>query len=169
MTRIESEDTVPREIQVEPVTVHIERAPGVAGGKPRIVGHRITVQDVVIWHERLGLSAVEIASEYDLALAGVYAALAYYFDHRAEIDQAIRADEAFVADLRKRTPSKLRAMNSRGVPLSVGAASRVAVDCLPLAMLATCGYEMDEQRLIDVDSAAPRLQTRAPRRHTDRS
>ena len=67
------------------------------------------MQDVVIWHERMGLSADEIATEYDLALADVYAALAYYFDHREEIDQAIRADEAFVADLRKRIPSKLRA------------------------------------------------------------
>jgi uncharacterized protein (DUF433 family) len=30
------------------VTQHIEVTPGIAGGKPRIVGHRITVQDVAI-------------------------------------------------------------------------------------------------------------------------
>jgi uncharacterized protein (DUF433 family) len=30
---------------------HIEIDPEIAGGKPRIAGHRITVQDVVIWHE----------------------------------------------------------------------------------------------------------------------
>lgn len=83
--------------------------PGVAGGKPRIAGHRITVQDIVVWHERLGLSADEIASEYGLSLADVYAALAYYYDHREEIDQAIRADEALVAELRRETPSKVRA------------------------------------------------------------
>lgn len=88
---------------------HIEITAGVAGGKPRIAGHRITVHDVVVWHERLGLSADEIASEYGLSLADVYAALAYYYDHREEIDRAIRADEAFVAELRQRTPSKLKA------------------------------------------------------------
>lgn len=86
---------------------HIESTPGVAGGKPRIAGHRITVQNIVIWHERLGLSADEIAAEYDLTLGDVYAALAYYYDHRAELDEAIRSDEAYVAELRRRIPSKL--------------------------------------------------------------
>lgn len=48
---------------------HIELTPGIAGGKPRIAGHRITGQDVVIWNERLGKSIEEIAAEYDLSLA----------------------------------------------------------------------------------------------------
>jgi uncharacterized protein (DUF433 family) len=87
---------------------HIEVTPGVAGGKPRIAGHRITVQDIVIWHERLGRSADEIATDYHLTLADVYAALAYYFDHRAEIDRTIREGEAFVQALRAHTPSKVR-------------------------------------------------------------
>ncbi len=87
---------------------HIEITPGVAGGKPRIAGHRITVQNIAVWHERLGKSADEIASEYDLTLADVYAALAYYFDHRAEIDRSIAEGEAFVEALRERIPSKVR-------------------------------------------------------------
>lgn len=86
---------------------HIETTPDVAGGKPRIAGHRITVQNVVIWHERLGLSADEIAGEYNLTLADVYAALAYYFDHRQEIDQMIQEDQSFVESLRKVQSSKL--------------------------------------------------------------
>ena len=86
---------------------HIEIAPGVAGGKPRIAGRRITVQNVVIWHERLGKSADEIASEYDLTLADVYAALAYYFDHREEIDRSIREGEAFAEALRQGEKSKV--------------------------------------------------------------
>ncbi len=86
---------------------HIEITPGIASGKPRIANRRITVQNIVIWHEWMGLSADEIASEYGLTLADVYAALAYYHDHRAEIDAAIRADEAFVAALRESTPSKV--------------------------------------------------------------
>ena len=88
---------------------HIEVTPGIAGGKPRIAGHRISVQDVVIWHERMGRSPDEIAGEYDVTLADVHAALAYYFDHRAEIDRAIEEDQAFVRALRQETPSKLRA------------------------------------------------------------
>ena len=87
---------------------HIEITPGIAGGKPRIAGHRITVQNIAVWHERLGKSADEIAAEYDLTLADVYAALAYYFDHRAEIDRSIAEGEAFAEELRRRTPSKLR-------------------------------------------------------------
>ena len=87
---------------------HIETTPGIAGGKLRIAGHRITVQDIVIWHERLGRSADAIATEYDVTLADVYAALAYYFDHRADIDRAIEESNAFVEALRQRTPSKLQ-------------------------------------------------------------
>lgn len=86
---------------------HIDITPGVAGSKPRIAGHRITVQNVVIWYERLGKSADEIATEYDLTLADIYAALAYYFDHRAELDESIREGNAFAEALRERTPSKL--------------------------------------------------------------
>jgi len=94
---------------LDTIAGHIEITPGVAGDKPRITGHRITVQDIVIWHERLGLSADEIATEYGLSLADVYAALAYYYDHREEIERAIRSDEEFIVELRKRIPSKLKA------------------------------------------------------------
>ena len=63
--------------RVAPLIVeHIEITPGVCGGKPRIVGHRITVQNVVIWHERGGHSPDEIVSRHPgLTLADVYAAL----------------------------------------------------------------------------------------------
>jgi len=87
---------------------HIEITPGIAGGKPRIAGHRITVQDIVIWHEWQGRSADEIATEHGLTLGDVHAALAYYYDHRTEIDRAIKESEEFVRALRKRTPSKVQ-------------------------------------------------------------
>jgi uncharacterized protein (DUF433 family) len=93
---------------MDTIASHIEVTPGIAGGKPRIAGHRITVQNIAIWHERLGLSADEIATEYELSLADIYAALAYYHDHREEIDRSIREDEDFIAELRRRTPSILR-------------------------------------------------------------
>ncbi|MBI5349849.1 MAG: DUF433 domain-containing protein, partial [Chloroflexi bacterium] len=38
----------------------IEITPCVCGGKPRVAGHRITVQNVAIWHERMGMSADEM-------------------------------------------------------------------------------------------------------------
>jgi len=85
----------------------IVQTPDICGGKPRIAGHRITVQNIAIWHDRLGWSADEIASEYDLELADIYAALAYYFAHREEIDQSIRERKAFVEKMRRKTPSKL--------------------------------------------------------------
>jgi len=84
----------------------IEITPGIAGGKPRISGRRITVQNIVIWHEWLGRNADEIASENGLSLADIYAALAYYYSNREEIDSSIRASEAFVEELRKQIPSK---------------------------------------------------------------
>jgi uncharacterized protein (DUF433 family) len=86
---------------------HIEVTPGVAGGKARIAGHRITVQDIVVWHERLGREVDEIASEYGLTLADIHAALAYYFDHREEIDRSMERDQGFVDALRGQVPPKL--------------------------------------------------------------
>ncbi len=84
---------------------HIEATPGIAGGKPRIKGHRISVQDIVIWHERMGRSAEEIASEYRLTLADVYAALTYYYDHQAKINKAIEEEKNFIEQMRKKHPS----------------------------------------------------------------
>lgn len=86
---------------------HIEITPGVRGGKPHIAGHRVTVQNVAIWHERMGQEPDEIATMYELTLGEVYAALAYYHDNRAEIDDAIAWDESFVAELHRQMPTKL--------------------------------------------------------------
>ena len=90
------------------VDQHIEITPGIAGGKPRVAGRRITVQNIAIWHERMGKGADEIAAEYDVTLADVYAALTYYFDHRSEMDRTIEESSAFVEALRQRSPSKLQ-------------------------------------------------------------
>lgn len=93
---------------VEPGAVEI--TPGVCGGKPRISGTRIRVQDIAIWHERMGQSADEIVSSFPhLTLAGVYGALAYYHAHRREIDEQMKQAEDFAEDLRAKYPSKLGA------------------------------------------------------------
>jgi uncharacterized protein (DUF433 family) len=89
---------------------HIEKTPGVCGGRARITGHRVRVMDVAVLHEKRGLSPEEIVHQYPgITLADVYAALAYYFDHRAEIEDEFRKDEEAVQELLARHPSKVRA------------------------------------------------------------
>lgn len=83
-----------------PEKCHIESTPGTCGGKPRIAGTRIRVQDIVFWTEE-GRSPDEIVSSFpQLTLADVYAALAYYHDNRSLIDQSIRDDDALVSGLK---------------------------------------------------------------------
>ena len=94
-------------MNVQTIDQHIESTPDIAGGKPRIAGHRITVQDIVVWHQNMGKSVDEICLEHDLGPAEVHAALAYYFDHRKEIDSSIRDSDDFIKALRKTTPSRL--------------------------------------------------------------
>ena len=88
---------------------HIEIVPGEAGPKPRIAGHRIRVQDVVIWHEKLGMSPDEIVDQHPtITLADVHAALAYYWDHREEIERAIAEEHALVEEFRRNHISPLQ-------------------------------------------------------------
>ena len=55
----------PHEQHIPPlIAEHIVLTPGTCGCKPRIAGHRIRVQDVAIWHERLGYSVDEIIAYY---------------------------------------------------------------------------------------------------------
>jgi uncharacterized protein (DUF433 family) len=77
---------------------HVVRTPGVVGGEPRIDGHRIRVRDVVAARDLGGFSPEEIvATVYpSVTLAQVYAALAYYEDHRDEIDRLREAESSFV-------------------------------------------------------------------------
>jgi len=86
---------------------HIQITPGITGGKPRIAGRRITVAQVAVWHETMGIGVDEICAEHDLSLAEAHAALAYYFDHREQIDQSIAEDQAFTAALRDAEDSVL--------------------------------------------------------------
>ena len=100
------------------ISEHIQITPDICGGKPRIAGHRIRVQDVVIWYEHLNMSPDDIVYHYpSITLADVHAALAYYYDHLEEIRQDIRASEAFASQLATQTPSilqrKLRERNVR--------------------------------------------------------
>lgn len=92
---------------IKTLELHIVATPRVLGGKPRIAGRRISVQDVVIWHNELGHSVEQIAEDYRLSLAEVYAALSFYYDNKAEIDQSIENGEKRVAEMKRKIPSKL--------------------------------------------------------------
>src|SRR5262245_744838 len=95
------------------IAEYIAIKPGYCGGKPHIDGHRIKVQHVAIWHERMGMTAEEIvASHPTISLPAVYAALAYYHSHRTEIDADIHADEEFVAKLKAQSGSDGRLTNA---------------------------------------------------------
>jgi hypothetical protein len=59
---------------------------------------------VFLLHEVAGKTADQIVLDYPhLSLADVYAALAYYFDHQAEIKRQIKEDDDFIAALRAQT------------------------------------------------------------------
>ncbi len=88
---------------------HIEITPGIRGGKPRIAGTRITVADVATLYLRMGQPLDLIAGKYQLSLASVYAAMAYYYDHQNEIEQTIQDDEAKANALQTHYPSRLQA------------------------------------------------------------
>jgi uncharacterized protein (DUF433 family) len=89
---------------------HIATTPDTCGGKPRIAGSRIRVQDVVTWHQKMGLSPDEIVSQYPiLTLAALYAALAYYHDNFDRIRQDLAESAETVEKLRQTNPSKLQA------------------------------------------------------------
>jgi uncharacterized protein (DUF433 family) len=57
-------------------------------------GTRIRVWDVHGWHNLRGQSPEQIVADFPPpSLADVHAALAYYFDHREEIQRQAKEDE----------------------------------------------------------------------------
>ncbi len=87
---------------------NIVSTPGVRGGRPRIAGRRITVDDILIMHLRLGETVDEIVAAYGLEYAQVYSALAYYHHHREAIDGRIVEDYTYVEAFTRDNPSPLQ-------------------------------------------------------------
>ncbi len=69
----------------------------VRNGRPFIVGTTITVADIAVAKVFTMMEAEEIADHYRLTLPQVYSALAFYYDHKTEIDQSIE-DRRRLAD-----------------------------------------------------------------------
>ena len=92
------------------IAPHITKSPGICGGRACIAGHRIRVQDIVVWHEKRGYSPDEIVDLFPgITLSDVYAALTYYFDHRQEIEDEFRKADETAAWARENLPSKIPA------------------------------------------------------------
>jgi len=88
--------------------IHITRTPGICGGKPCVEGSRIRVQDIYVWHELQGKKPDEIVSAFpQLTLADVYAALAYFWDHRDEVLTDMKSQDESLEEMKAQFPSKL--------------------------------------------------------------
>ena len=78
---------------------HITKDPMVCGGKACIDGTRITVKDIVCLHEE-GRAPEQMLDTFgtSLTLGQVHAALAYYYDHKEEIDASFADEEKVLAE-----------------------------------------------------------------------
>src|SRR4051794_1133489 len=90
-------------------TEHISKTPGVCGGKACIAGHRIRVLDIVAQYEGAGRSPTEIVEQFpSITLADIHAAIAYYLDHREEIEAESQQAREVADKYRAMFPSKLK-------------------------------------------------------------
>lgn len=89
---------------------HIAKTPGVCGGKACIAGHRVRVMDVVVQYENVGLSPAQIVKDVfpSITVADVHAAIAYYLDHREEIEADFRSEAEVAEKYRSVFPSKVK-------------------------------------------------------------
>ena len=84
-----------------------------ADGVVRVGGTRVTI-DTVVEAFRDGASAEEIALQYPvLALADVYAVLAYYLRRREEVDAFLAERAAASARIRAEVPPAMTAVRDR--------------------------------------------------------
>jgi uncharacterized protein (DUF433 family) len=75
--------------------------PRVRNGRPFIIGTTITVADIAATKIFMMMDAEEIADHYRLSLPQVYSALAFYYDHKAEIDQSIADRRRLAAEMKE--------------------------------------------------------------------
>ena len=76
--------------------------PKVRKGRPYIIGTSVTVADVAIAKNYHNQNADGIADWYGLTLPQVYGALAYYYEHKTELDQTIRAQIKRAEDFKEK-------------------------------------------------------------------
>ncbi len=64
--------------------------PAIRNGQPCIAGTGLRVTDLVIAHIFHRRTPDELAADYELSLAQVYAALAFYYANKYDLDLVIR-------------------------------------------------------------------------------
>ena len=103
----------------------------------------IRVAQLVIDHRNHGWSADEICIHYPhLKPAEVHSAMAYYFDHQAEIDGEIENEQRLIAESPKNakpTPAELRLCKGRDCcrPVEVFRLLQGKVDAGPTLLMST--------------------------------
>jgi uncharacterized protein (DUF433 family) len=87
-------------------TIHhiniIASNPNIRDGRPYIIDTSITVADIAIARVFQMLDADEIADYYALSLSQVYAALAYYYDHKTKIDASIAERRKLAQEMKEK-------------------------------------------------------------------
>ena len=96
------------------VSPHITADSDVCHGRPCVAGTGVRVMDIVAAHEQ-GIAPAELQEYFTtrpLTLAEIYAALAYYNDHKDEVEADFAEDERLAsegiareAEIRRRRPS----------------------------------------------------------------
>lgn len=89
------------------LATNLVRTPDVCGGRLRIDGTRMTVNQIVALHKQ-GLSADDIVAQYPhRSLNEIFTVLAWYHDNKDEFDDELAkeaaADEAARRELAERT------------------------------------------------------------------
>jgi uncharacterized protein (DUF433 family) len=80
--------------------------PKVRNGRPCILGTGIEVSAIAIAKVVHMQSPEEIAADYRLTLAQVYAALSYYYEHRIEIEDSIAKRNQLAEELKEQILAK---------------------------------------------------------------
>lgn len=75
-------------------------------GEPHIEGSRVTVRDVHVRVEQRGLTPDRVAERYNLDIADIYEALAYYYTNPTEMRRVETRHERAVAEARTRSSLK---------------------------------------------------------------
>jgi uncharacterized protein (DUF433 family) len=74
-------------------------------GIPLIMGTTMKVIELILEQTAYGWSAEELHFQHPyLSLGQIHSALAYYWDHKDELDQDIARRRAYVEELRRTTP-----------------------------------------------------------------
>ncbi|MDE2774898.1 MAG: DUF433 domain-containing protein [Chloroflexota bacterium] len=91
----------------------IYRNPKIRGGKPCIVGTSLRVLDIVSAMRWNGRSPEQMADAYQVSLAQVHAALAFYYENQDEIDADIREDQRRSEEIAEEVLANKRSLYSR--------------------------------------------------------